>query len=87
MPEYSKLKSLQDIRFEKEKLRNRYMMAELRLEADVNGLMEYFTVTYWWTYLNQKYQIGIQIMNVVSKGMSFFGRSRKKSKAKKEPQE
>lgn len=87
MPDYSKIKSLQDIRFEKEKLRNRSMMAEIRLEANVRGLGDYFTVSYWWNYLNQKYQIGIQIMNAVLKGLSFFTGGRKKSRAKKQAEE
>jgi len=87
MPDYSKIKSLQDIRIEKEKLRNRYMIAELRIESNINGLGEYFTVSFWWTYLNQKYHLGIQIMNAVAKGLSFFSQRRKKSKAKKEPEE
>jgi len=82
MVDYSKIRSFEDIRFQKEKLRNRYKLAEVKLDGDISELKTYFSPSYWWSYLNQRYQLGLQILNALSGSLSFFKKGNRKKKKK-----
>ncbi len=82
MVDYSKIRSFEDIRFQKEKLRNRYKLAEVKLDGDISELKGFFSPSYWWSYLNQRYQFGLQILNALSGGLSFFKKGNRKKKKK-----